>query len=341
MNTPIVMWGAGAIGGTIGAYLVRAGREVVFVDTEAEHVDRIQSGALVISALGDKITVGAPAFVPSAFSGTYDLIFLAVKASATVPATGMLQKHLSPNGAVVSLQNGMNEIQIAEIVGSERTIGAFINPGADWIGPGQITYSARGALAVGELDGRKTPRSEFIHACLRDFEPNAILTDNIHGYLWAKMAYAAVLTASAFGGDVVADFLESDRTRPLIRALVREVLAVGRSENINPEKFQDFDPVVFMRDDAAGIHASLTSLAVERRRNNKLRSGIWRDLAVRKRKTEIREQFAPIQAAARRDGIDVPAIDALVDLVRDIEDRKREIGPVLEEELILRATACH
>jgi 2-dehydropantoate 2-reductase len=341
MNTPIVMWGAGAIGGTIGAYLVRAGRQVIFVDTVAEHVSRIQSGALVINSLGGSFTVGAPAFIPSAFSGTYDLIFLAVKASATIPATLMLQKHLSPNGVVVSLQNGINEIQIGEIIGPERTIGAFINPGADWIGPGEISYSARGTLAVGELDGRRTPRAEFVLACLQDFEPNTVLTDNINGYLWAKMAYAAVLTASALTGDVVADFLESDRMRPLVTALIREVLTVCSSEDINPERFQGFNPVVFMRGDWAGIHESLTSLAAERRQNGKLRSGIWRDLAVRKRKTEVREQFAPIQATARRNGVEIPTIGTLVDLVREVELGKREIGPSLAEELISRAAALH
>jgi 2-dehydropantoate 2-reductase len=341
MNTPIVMWGAGAIGGTIGAYLVRAGRQVIFVDTAADHVSRIQSGALVVNSLGGSFTVGAPAFIPSALPGTYDLIFLAVKASATIPATHMLQEHLSQNGVVVSLQNGINEIQIAEIISPERTIGAFINPGADWIGPGEISYSARGALAVGELDGRKTPRVEFILACLQDFEPNAVLTDNIYGYLWAKMAYAAVLTASALTGDIVADFLESDRLRPLVTALVSEVLAVCSSEDIIPERFQDFNPIAFMRGDRAGIHESLTSLAAERRRNNKLRSGIWRDLAVRKRKTEVREQFAPIRAAAQRNGVEIPTIGTLVDLVHDVELGKREIGPSLAEELISRAAALH
>jgi 2-dehydropantoate 2-reductase len=128
--------------------------------------------------------------------------------------------------------------------------------------------------------------------------------------------------------------------RPLVTALVSEVLVVCSSEDIIPERFQDFNPTAFVRGDRAGIDGSLTSLAAERRRNNKLRSGIWRDLAVRKRKTEVREQFAPIQATARRNGVEIPTIGTLVDLVHDVELGKREIGPSLAEELIARAARC-
>ena len=71
-----------------------------------------------------------------------------------------------PTGCVVSAQNGLNERVIAEAVGRERTIGCFVNFGADYMGPGVVMYGGRGAVVVGELDGAVTPRIERLHALL-------------------------------------------------------------------------------------------------------------------------------------------------------------------------------
>ena len=58
-------------------------------------------------------------------------------------------------------------------MGVERTVGCFVNFGADYMGPGVVMYGGRGAVVVGELDGATTPRAEHLHALLRDFEPDA------------------------------------------------------------------------------------------------------------------------------------------------------------------------
>ena len=65
----------------------------------------------------------------------------------------MLEPHLAADGFVLSAQNGLNELAIAEQVGAERTMGCFVNFGADWHGPGQILFGNRSAVVVGEIDG--------------------------------------------------------------------------------------------------------------------------------------------------------------------------------------------
>ena len=92
---------------------------------------------------------------------------------------------------MVSCQNGLNELVSAETVGKARTIGAFVNFGADWEAPGHITFGNRGAVVLGELDGQATLQ------LLLDFEPGAVISDNIWGYLWGKPSYGAILKASA------------------------------------------------------------------------------------------------------------------------------------------------
>ncbi len=153
-----LIWGAGAIGGTVGAYLLRAGHGVVFVDQAAEHVAAIQRDGLRITGPIDEFTVQAPAFTPDTLTGEYTTILLCVKAQDTEAATHSLAPYLRDDGCVVSVQNGLNELIIRQIVGVERTVGAFVNFGADYLEPGLILFGGRGAVVVGELDGRTTNR---------------------------------------------------------------------------------------------------------------------------------------------------------------------------------------
>src|SRR5918997_426643 len=124
---PIVIWGAGAIGGTIGAFLRRAGHDVLFVDVVPEHVAAIPAGRLRIEGPVAEFVIGGTAALPEDVSGKHELIILAVKAHHTEAATRALAPHLAANGAVVSCQNGLNELVIADVVGRGRTIGAFVN----------------------------------------------------------------------------------------------------------------------------------------------------------------------------------------------------------------------
>ena len=138
MAERILIWGAGAIGGSVGAWLKRAGHHITFVDVEPAHVAAIRSSGLRITGPVEEFTVAAPAFLPDEVAGTWRHIFLAVKAQHTETATRALTPHLAQDGTVLSLQNGLNEFIIQRIVGRDRTIGAFINFGADWMAPGEI-----------------------------------------------------------------------------------------------------------------------------------------------------------------------------------------------------------
>lgn len=338
---PILIWGAGAIGGTIGAALVHRGHPVIFVDADPAHVAAIAAGRLVITGPVACFTVGAPAFTPATVTGTYHRAILAVKAHHTAEAIRQLAPHLAPGGSVVSAQNGLNELEIADVVGRVRTVGAFVNFGADWQAPGEILYANRGAVVVGELDGARTERITAWHALLRQFEPDAELTEDIFAYLWGKTGYGALLKASAIADMTIAGFIGDPALRALNVALVREVLAVATAEGIAPRGFNGFDPAPFARDDAAGIDASIAGMVAFNERTAKPYSGVWRDLAVRRRTTDAAAQLAPVLRAARRHGIATPSLDRLVALIGAVERGERAIGRPLAEELRATATRTH
>jgi 2-dehydropantoate 2-reductase len=325
-RTPILIWGAGAIGGTVGAYLVRAGESVVFVDRDPDHVAAINGGGLQINGPIEEFTVKAPAFLPNQLKGKFKTTCLCVKALDTAAAIAALAPFVAENGCVVSLQNGLNEKVIAAKIGEQRTIGAFVNFGADYLSPGLVNYAGRGAFVIGELDGKTTPRIQELHRLFSQFDPNAIVTPNIWGYLWGKLVYGAILFGTALTNDSIADCLAAPKYRPLFIALAREVETVAMAAGVKMEAFDGFNPAAFIPGgSAAAAHKSLDDQVTHNRKSAKTHTGIWRDLAVRKRKTEVDAQIGPIVQAGAAKGIPTPLTSRLITLIHDIEDGRRPL----------------
>jgi len=324
MAERILIWGAGAIGGSAGAWLKRAGHDITFVDVVEDHVAAIRQQGLRITGPVDEFSVVVPAFLPEAMSGTWQRIFLAVKAQDTEAATRALTPHLAQDGYVLSLQNGLNETIIQRIVGRDRAIGAFINYGADWMAPGDIMFGNRGAVVLGELDGTMTPRLAALHAVMRDFEPGAITTPDIWSYLWGKLGYGAMLFAQALGQQGIADCLARPELLPLWRRLGEEAIVVAQAEGVAPRGFNGYDVEAFKPGASeAAARQSVAAMVAFNSTSAKTHSGVWRDLAVRRRLTEVDVQIAPIAEIGARHGIDCRATRKLVDMIHEVEDGSR------------------
>src|SRR5215831_20335706 len=180
----ITIYGAGAIGGLTGACLARAGEDVLMVDKVGDHVEAMNRRGLRITGAAD-FTARVRACAPADLAGPLGLTFLAVKSQDTDAALDVLAPLAGPDTVVVSMQNGMNPPRLAERLGAERVIAAFVSFPADWQGPGHIEHGGAGNVWVGELDGRRTERLEGVRGLLSHVA-NAHVTDNIAGYLWAK-----------------------------------------------------------------------------------------------------------------------------------------------------------
>jgi 2-dehydropantoate 2-reductase len=265
--------GAGAIGGTIGAHMIRAGHDIVFCDVDADHVKAINEFGISIEGPVENFSVKAKAILPADLPEKLQNVAIAVKSHHTKSAAELLRGRLAPDGYVVTLQNGLTASDISEVVGTDKVIVSFVNFGADYLAPGKIMQGNIGAFRVGELVGNEiTPRVKELVAAF----PYAEATGNILGFLWGKEAYGAMLYAGATSDLSIADHLEEPKYRPLMLAIAREVLAQAP---VKVEGFNGFEP-----DDLLG---SLDRLVTFNRGSAKTHSGIYRDLTVRKRKTEI------------------------------------------------------
>lgn len=327
MAEPVLIWGAGAIGGVLGAYWARAGVPVLMVDIVPEHTAICATDGLSLEGPVEAFKQVVPSVTPDQLQGTFSRIVLAVKAQATELALARLAPHLAADGFVLSAQNGLNERVIARTVGADRTMGAFVNYGADWTGPGRILFGNRGAVVVGEIDGSRRKRTEEMFNLLQIFEPEAVLTHDIWAYLWGKLGYGAMLFATALTTDSMATNFADHERGPALMGLAREVMRTALAEGVDPKPFNGFEPAAFMPQ--AGERAarkSLADLAEFNSKTAKTHTGIYRDLAVRKRKTEVDPQIGTIAEIAAGHDIDTPLLSRLVELVHDIEDGRREMS---------------
>ncbi len=321
---PILIWGAGAIGGTIGAFLSRAGFPVLLVDTVSEHVEAMNTRGLSIKGPVETFTATVEATLPAQLSGVYQRILLCVKGQDTRAAMEMLMPYLAPEGYVVSVQNGMNEQAIAELIGPERTIGSFINFGSDYLGPGEIIFGGRSDVVIGELDGQITARVQGLRDLLQHFEPDALASPNIWGYLWSKLSYCSLLFSNALVDAQLDEVIAAETYQPMHAELVREIIRIAEAKEIELEAFRPFDPNGFTRHATEADAKRAFDLIFEQRQGTaKKHSGMWRDIAVRKRRTELDALLVPAVKEAQKYGIPTPLNDRLIALIRDLEEGRR------------------
>jgi 2-dehydropantoate 2-reductase len=292
--------GCGAIGGTVAAGLVRDGHDVLVADADPAVVAAVNSAGLRITGPVEEFTVRVPAVLAADLPDKIDgPVLLAVKSHHTADAAALLAGRLGGDptaGYVLSLQNGLNAQAIADAVGSDRVVEAFVNFGADVIEPGVVLRGNRGTFMIGELDGTLTDRVRALAGDIADAEP----TTEVLGYLWAKEAYGAQLFATAVSDLPIYAVFDDPAYRELLLAVAREVLARAP---VRPVGFDGFDP--------ADLEGSLGRLADFNRASAKTHSGVYRDLAIRHRPTEASAILGPLSGG--------PLIPRIAELIAAIE----------------------
>ncbi|HEY2308121.1 MAG TPA: amidase family protein [Streptosporangiaceae bacterium] len=295
-----VVFGCGAVGGTVAAGLVRDGHEVLACDADPAVVEAIGARGLRIEGPVENFTAALPAVTPRDLPGRLDCpVLVAVKAHHTAAAAALLAGRLHGGGFAVSLQNGLTTPILASAVGPDRVVEAVVNFGADVTEPGVVLRGNRATFMVGEPDGRL---SERVRALAADI-PDAVATGDILGYAWAKLAYGAVLAATAVSDLPIAEVLAEPAYRPLLTELARQVVAQA------PVPLMPLDGF-----DASDLPGSLDRLALFNRASAKTHTGIYRDLAILHRPTEVPAILGDLTGS-------LPPL--VVDLIRAIEQGLR------------------
>lgn len=231
----ILIAGSGGVGGYYGGLLAQSGNEVIFL-ARGEHLKAMRERGLQVKSVhGDFTVFPARATDTPAEAGVVDLILFCTKTYDTETVAQSLRPCVGPETAIISLQNGVDAAErIGAILGMEHMLG-----GATWISsaveaPGVIRqFSQFRRIVFGELNGQITPRAQAIHQTLSTSGATVELSTNILSVLWTKFVFiAAVSGISSLTRLEMGEFRSVPETRALMTALMREVEALARAQNI-------------------------------------------------------------------------------------------------------------
>ena len=321
MNRFLVM-GTGPIGGIIGGRLAHAGHDVTFVDVDQEHITAILEKGLQVDVPDGPFNVKIPIVLPGDIQGKFDTAFIAVRSNYTSDTLSAVMPHLTDNGLLVSLQNGINPPLLEEKVGLDRTVGAAIRMGSRRIAPGHLYTDTRGHLYVGHLHGRITPQLQKLNELLDSVIPSEI-TDNILGVLWSKLTYTCLGYFGSLADAALATSCTDEKNRGLLVEFLGEAVAVGEAvgarfiglAEYNPPDLHSSKP---FEDRLAVINKYAKSWKVVDRKGplRQMQQGIA---------TEVDYTLAYVVREGERVGIQVPLCNAVLGMIHDIEQGKRPL----------------
>jgi len=341
--------GAGAIGGLAGAYMTRAGHEVLLVDRWREHVEALNAGGLIIDGVRGAMTIPVRATTPELLSDPLETVLVATKSQHTVEAVRQILPLLTADSCIVSFQNGFNEPDIQALLtaagldGHRQVIGSIPNYGGALVDPGHVEFVHEGPIQLGELDGRSTPRLAELARCLSSLT-EVQLSDHIWGQIWAKEVYSAQVVFSALVDARIHETLGVERWARVAGAIVREALEIAEANGIAVQAFDFFDPANYKPQTPADTRRLLDNInhaiwllkkdqKPDAHQFKKKGSGIWWDIVYRNRPSEVRSSNGKLVEYGRRVGADVRLNDKLCSMIYEIENGTRSLGFHNYEEL--------
>jgi len=329
----VLVLGAGGIGGVVSGYLARCGHSVAVIDPDEAHLSAIAEGGLRIE--GQESFAARPSAVPLPELGYWistelpDVVCIAVKAADTPAALGLIADVPDFDGRlIVSLQNGWGSYEAAELLGLDRVAAAHMTFSAYKAGPGRVCYSGSGTFRLGMLNGEDAADlAAFAAALTAAFHP-VELTDNIPGWLWAKAALSSFYYATALVSADVPDIMARPEYRPALTHLVGEVALVAEARGICLETVDGFAPSVLCHEPWSGPAVAQCWAAQAQFWEGRLqqRTGVWRDLAVHHRPTEIRSTQGRIIEWADAESIATPLLRRVAEMITEAEAGARGLG---------------
>ena len=301
----ITVVGAGAMGGSYGGLLAAAGNRVRLIDTWQDHVDAInRDGLRVDGAHGEHRLRLAAATQPDA-NETADIVLLFTDTNGTADAARTIAGILSPDGFVVTSQNGIGNVETLEgVLGEGRVVGGSSMCSAATIGPGHVSLTHLGPTSVGEIRGGSSDRVDAFLAALEDAGFPSKPAPDIMAEIWQKFVVNCSANAvAAVTGLRSGEFVDIPDLMDYRVRVVEEVMAVLDAKGITLP-----DPELIKRICSGGRRMNRPSMLQH------IRMG---------RKTEIDTLNGALVREAKALGIPVPYNEALVALLRGRELAQR------------------
>ena len=326
----IAIYGAGSLGTILGAYINRAGIQIDLINRNKSHVEALNANGAKVTGTVDFIQK-VVAYTPDCMSGTYDIIFLMTKQQNNKEVVQMLSNYLASDGVLVTFQNGLPEMQIADILGEERVLGCTVAWGATLQSPGVCELTSEPdalSFSLGSISTKRSGHFDKVKELLEHMGTVEV-EENFIGTRWSKLLINAAFSGmSAVLGCTFGEAAGPRESRRIVQALIKECIDVCATGGIVIEPVQGKD-IVKLLDYKGAIKKAISFfiIPIAIRKHSKLKASMLQDLEKGKL-TEVDAINGSVSDYGRKIGCPTPMNDKVVDIVHRIE--RGELKPCFE-----------
>ena len=325
MRTAI--YGAGSLGTILGAFINKAGMPIELINRNKAHVEALNlNGASVTGTM--QFNQKVKAYTPDMMSGEYDIIFLMTKQQNNKEVVTALKEYLATDGVLVTFQNGLPEVQIAEILGEERVLGCTVAWGATMQSPGVCELTSEPdalSFSLGSISKKRSRHFAKVKEML-EMMGTVEIEENFIGTRWSKLLINAAFSGmSAVLGCTFGEAAGPKESRRVVQALIKECIDVCATGGIRIEPVQGKD-IVKLLDYKGSIKKAVSFfiIPIAIRKHAKLKASMLQDIEKGKL-TEIDAINGSVSEFGRKVGCPTPMNDKVVEIIHKIE--KGELKP--------------
>ena len=317
----IAIYGAGSLGTILGAFINKAGVPIELINRNKAHVTALkEKGAQVVGTMNFNQPVVA--YTPDEMSGTYDIIFLMTKQQHNAEVVQMLKGFLASDGVLVTFQNGLPEVQIAEVLGEERVLGCTVAWGATMQSPGVCELTSEPdalSFSLGAISKQRSKHFAKVKELL-EMMGTVDVEENFLGTRWSKLLINAAFSGmSAVLGCTFGEAAGPKDSRRIVQALIKECIDVCQVGGIRIEPVQGKDIVKLLNYTNALKRAfSFFIIPIAIRKHAKLKASMLQDLEKGKL-TEVDAINGAVSEYGRMVNFPTPVNDKVVEIIHRIE----------------------
>ena len=317
----IAIYGAGSLGTILGAFISKAGVPIELINRNKAHVAALkEKGAQVVGTMNFNQPVVA--YTPDEISGTYDIIFLMTKQQHNAEVVQMLKGFLASDGVLVTFQNGLPEVQIAEVLGEERVLGCTVAWGATMQTPGVCELTSEPdalSFSLGAISKQRSKHFAKVKELLEHMGTVEV-EENFLGTRWSKLLINASFSGmSAVLGCTFGEASAPKESRRIVQALIKECIDVCQVGGIRIEPVQGKDIVKLLNYTNALKRAfSFFIIPIAIRKHAKLKASMLQDLE-KDKLTEVDAINGAVSEYGRKVNFPTPVNDKVVEIIHRIE----------------------
>ncbi len=304
----ITVIGPGAIGCLLAAYLARTGEEVYLLDHRPERAALLKDRGIAVDGEREKFHTPIKVTADPTEISSAEILILCVKASDTAVAAAMLKDAFPPETHLLTLQNGLGNIEkLSEFFGSDRILAGATSHGATLLEIGRVRHAGYGEIWMGETSGvssNQANRSKLqnLATTLNRAGLQAQVVDDIQSILWRKLVVNVGINAlTAILGVPNGELLRIPECRSVMDGAVEEAVQVARGCGIHLQVPEEIERV---RAVCSSTATNISSMLQDVKRQNK---------------TEIDQINGAVVRMAARHGMASPVNEVLTALVRGLE----------------------